>query len=147
VALGFIGSIRTRWDVRGVLMFVTVCKSTDIGAYYAGKLIGGPRLAPHVSPKKTWAGAIGGTALATAVALTWGLAGLLPWLSVPHAVLYGALTGTVAILGDLAESLLKREAGVKDSGALLPGAGGMLDMVDDVLFCAPFTYLFFCFTY
>jgi phosphatidate cytidylyltransferase len=140
--LGFVSGVRVRWGVGGVLVMLAVCKFTDVGAYYAGKLIGGPKLAPIVSPRKTWAGAggalVGGCAIALAArALGWS--GLSPAL----ALTYGTLMAAGAVVADLAESVLKREAVIKDSGRLLPGSGGVLDMADDVLFAAPFTYVFF----
>ncbi len=108
---------------------------TDIAAYGFGRWIGGPRLAPSVSPGKTWAGAIGGL-----VAAMWaggGIAILLdlatPWVLVAAS----AGTSVVAQLGDLAESKLKRHFGVKDSGRLIPGHGGVLDRVDGLLATAP----------
>ena len=142
VMLGFLGGLRVRWGVPGVVTVLAVCKLTDIGAYYAGTFIGGPRLAPRVSPRKTWAGAIGGTTAAVVMSLALSAIHLSP-LSLPIAALYGLMLGPVAVLGDLAESLMKRQAGVKDSGNLLHGYGGVLDIIDDVLFAVPFSYLFF----
>lgn len=146
IALGFVAAIRVRWGPAAVLMLLATCKMTDVGAYYAGKFIGGPKMAPAVSPNKTFAGAAGGIVAGTVVA---GVIAWLWWdmLTPVTGVVYGAMLAVVAILGDLAESLLKRQAGVKDSGNLLPGAGGMLDIVDDVLFAAPFSYVFFAIVY
>ena len=146
IAFAFLGAVRVWWEVQGLLTFIVVCKFTDIGAYYCGKLIGGPKLAPRVSPNKTWAGAVGGTVAAIAAALVFGASGWI-WLSIPQALAYGLLLAIVAMVGDLVESTLKREADIKDSGNLFPGAGGILDIVDDVVFAAPFTYLFFSFAY
>lgn len=142
VPLGFIGAVRVHWDVNGVLVLLAVCKFTDIGAYYAGKFLGGPKLAPRVSPNKTWAGAMGGTIGAVTVAVVLSV---MDWtfLSEGEAVVYALIMAAGAIVGDLCESVLKRESGIKDSGHLLPGSGGVLDVVDDVLFAAPFTYLYF----
>ena len=108
---------------------------TDIVAYGAGRCIGGPRLAPSVSPGKTWAGAIGGLLAAMLVGCV--IAVLLD-LTVPW-ILVAASAGIsiVAQLGDLAESKLKRHFGVKDSGRLIPGHGGVLDRVDGVVAAAP----------
>jgi len=109
--------------------------SCDTGAYFAGRRIGGPKLAPRISPKKTWSGLLGGMALAALasvlLALAMGLAGvvLLAFL--------GALLAMISQGGDLAESAVKRHFDVKDSGALIPGHGGILDRVDGVLFAAP----------
>jgi phosphatidate cytidylyltransferase len=108
---------------------MVVTWATDIFAYFGGRAIGGPKLAPKVSPNKTWAGLIGGMVgagvLGAATALALGLAA--PFLYA------GALMGLVAQLGDLYESGVKRRAGVKDSGSLLPGHGGVLDRLDGLL--------------
>lgn len=142
VPLGFIGAVRVNWQVNGVLVLLAVCKCTDIGAYYAGKSIGGPKLAPRVSPNKTWAGVVGGVIAATSIAVVLSVMDW-TWLSEGEAVVYGMMMAAVAVVGDLAESVLKRESGIKDSGHLLPGSGGVLDVIDDVLFAAPFTYIYF----
>jgi phosphatidate cytidylyltransferase len=103
--------------------------STDIGAYFAGRAIGGPRLAPSISPNKTIAGLVGGIASAAVLAGAWAvlvkLPGFLLWLAIPLAL--------AAQLGDLFESGLKRRAGVKDSGTWLPGHGGLLDRLDGLV--------------
>lgn len=117
-------------------VFVLVCVwATDIAAYFAGRAIGGPKLAPAISPNKTWAGAIGGVVGAMAVA-----GGLASWYLASvggrRAAVFFALAGLLAalsILGDLFESWLKRRAGVKDSGTLLPGHGGVLDRLDGLV--------------
>jgi len=148
VAFGFIGALRARWGVPAVVMAVAVCKSTDVGAYYAGRFIKGPRLGLQLSPRKTWAGAVGGTAAAVLMALALSAAGwTMDWLSPVQAVVFALMLGPVAVLGDLSESLLKRQAGVKDSGCLVPGFGGMLDLVDDLLFALPFSYVWFAAVY
>jgi len=103
--------------------------STDIGAYFAGRAIGGPKLAPSISPNKTIAGLVGGVASAAVVAGAWAtfisLPSILLWLAAPF--------GVAAQLGDLFESGLKRRAGVKDSGTWLPGHGGLLDRLDGLV--------------
>ena len=103
--------------------------STDIGAYFAGRAIGGPKLAPSISPNKTMAGLVGGVASAALIAGAWvyyvGLPAKLLWLAV--------LFGFAAQMGDLFESGLKRRAGVKDSGTWLPGHGGLLDRLDGLV--------------
>jgi phosphatidate cytidylyltransferase len=110
------------------LMFVLlIVWVTDIGGYFAGRGIGGPKLWPRVSPKKTWAGAIGGFAASLAVAAAFaafdlGRAGPLLWL--------GAILSVVSQLGDLFESAVKRRFGVKDSSHIIPGHGGLLDRLD-----------------
>jgi phosphatidate cytidylyltransferase len=110
------------------LMFVLfVVWVTDIGGYFAGRGIGGPKLWPRVSPKKTWAGAIGGLALSLVVAAAFALLGfgrMLPLL------LLGTVLSVVSQLGDLFESAIKRQFGVKDSSQIIPGHGGLLDRLD-----------------
>ena len=114
----------------------------DTAAMAGGKVIGGRKLAPTLSPRKTWAGAVSG--LVTTVAVGWLysaviLAPLGRGLPLAGALLAGALIGVSAQAGDLAESLFKREVGLKDSSALIPGHGGMLDRVDSLLFVLPVT--------
>lgn len=127
-----------------VLVLATAWLS-DTGGYFAGKFLGRRKLYPAVSPNKTWAGAIGGVAVAMAgIAAMRGvrpaLAGAgVTWADVLVLAGFGSALGQ---LGDLIESLLKRSRGVKDSGAILPGHGGLLDRVDAVLFIAPFFYLY-----
>ncbi len=109
--------------------------ATDIGAFFAGRAIGGPKLAPAISPNKTWAGAVGGVGAAAAtgalfgIAVTHGSGTATPMFLAGLAGL-SVVFAVVAILGDLFESALKRRAGVKDSGNLLPGHGGVLDRLD-----------------
>ncbi|MBV9571141.1 MAG: phosphatidate cytidylyltransferase [Alphaproteobacteria bacterium] len=124
-------TVHALWVV--VLFFLAVW-STDTGALFIGKLIGGPKLAPRLSPKKTWAGAIGG--LAAAGLVCGGLTFLLHG-AVVIAVLFGAILSVVGQAGDLFESLIKRRTGCKDSGGLIPGHGGVLDRIDSMLFAAP----------
>lgn len=111
--------------------------ATDIGAYFAGRSIGGPKLAPRVSPSKTWAG-LGGGVLAALVLgfLLHRLAGLPLQLAAASGLL-----AVAAQLGDLLESWMKRRAGVKDSGTLLPGHGGVMDRLDGVVAAAPLAAL------
>lgn len=113
---------------RAVLFVILVVWASDIGAYAVGRLIGGPLLAPGISPGKTWAGAIGGLSAAAAV----GFAGLHP-----ASALVAAGLGIAAQAGDLMESAMKRGFGVKDSGWLIPGHGGLLDRFDGLLTAAP----------
>jgi phosphatidate cytidylyltransferase len=128
--------IRERAEYEGIgsgfdlLIWVfLVVWSTDIGAYFAGRAIGGPKLAPSISPNKTVAGLLGGVAAATVIAGLWvyaaRLPGMLLWIA--------ALFAVAAQLGDLFESGLKRRAGVKDSGTWLPGHGGLLDRLDGLV--------------
>ena len=112
--------------------------TTDIGAYFAGRAIGGPKLAPSISPNKTWAGLAGGMVSAGLAGWAWTLYVMLPasliWLAPAFAV---AAQG-----GDLFESWLKRRAGAKDSGTMLPGHGGILDRLDGLVVVATLTALF-----
>jgi phosphatidate cytidylyltransferase len=108
--------------------------AADTGAFLAGTLIGGPRILPAVSPKKTWAGLIVGAALATVAggALAWAFR----WPGLISKTFGAGLLGVAALGGDLLESALKRRYGVKDSGALIPGHGGLLDRVDGLMLAA-----------
>ena len=115
--------------LRNALWALSLVWATDIGAYFAGRSIGGPKLAPRVSPNKTWAGLIGGIALATVLAMTMAQLYRLPG----RFVLATPLLAILAQLGDLFESHLKRRAGVKDSGSVIPGHGGFLDRLDGVV--------------
>lgn len=112
-----------------VLWSMIVTWSTDIFAYFAGRSIGGPKLAPKISPNKTWAGLIGGMAGAGLLGAALASALELNLLF----LLAGAPMGLLAQLGDLFESAMKRKAGVKDSGTILPGHGGVLDRLDGLL--------------
>lgn len=112
-------------------LVMAVVMATDTGAYYCGLHIGGPKIWPAVSPKKTWAGSLGGLAAALAVCLiagtAWSPAPLWTWL------LLGLCLSAASQMGDFVESSLKRRAGVKDSGTILPGHGGLLDRIDGFL--------------
>lgn len=125
-----------------LLLLVMVCVTlSDAGAYYAGSAFGTHPLAPVISPKKSWEGAVGGVLAAIAGALLahfW----FFRRLPLAHAIALGVLLSTAGILGDLAESMLKRAAGVKDSSALLPGHGGVLDRLDSLLVAAPVLYYY-----
>ncbi|RFP02029.1 phosphatidate cytidylyltransferase [Komagataeibacter xylinus] len=127
----------------GVVLFLVACVAlSDTGAYMAGRLFGGPKLAPRISPAKTWSGSIGG--LCSAVLGGMLIAGLLPGAlsgAVWRGAVFGALVAMAAQVGDLAESALKRARGVKDSGAILPGHGGLLDRFDGLLVAAPMAAL------
>ena len=107
--------------------------ATDVGAYFSGRAIGGPKLAPSMSPNKTWAGLIGGVILTVAISFYlhayWGL----PF----HFVILSAPLAVLAQMGDLFESWLKRKAGAKDSGTIFPGHGGVMDRLDGLIPVAP----------
>lgn len=115
-----------------ILWLMLTVWATDTGAYFAGRLIGGPKLAPRLSPKKTWAGLIGAAASAAAVGAL--LSGFVPQSpSSAELAVAGALLAVAAQAGDLAKSSVKRRFGVKDSSQLIPGHGGLFDRVDGLL--------------
>lgn len=127
------------WGVAAVVTMIAVTKAGDTGAFFTGKAVGRRKLVPRLSPGKTWEGALGGTATAIAVsyACCYGLIPAMatvtqapPWWG-PLA--FGIVCAVSGLLGDLAESLVKREAGVKDSGAWLPGLGGVWDVTDSLI--------------
>lgn len=127
-----------------LIHLVAVTKLTDAGAYLVGSAIGRDKLVPHISPGKTWQGfwgslafAVGGSYLAW-----WLLDGRVPLLGPVSAGVLGLVLALVAVLGDLAESIMKRSLAVKDSGHVMPGIGGFLDLIDSVIFTAPVYYLF-----
>ena len=122
-----------------VLLFFTILM-TDVGGYVFGSKFGKTPLAPVVSPKKTVEGAIGGSLLAIATSMLIGFLIHIDWY---QALIAGILITTFAQIGDLAESLIKRDAGVKDSGNSLPGHGGFLDRADSYLFSTPMAYFYF----
>lgn len=111
----------------------------DIGAYYVGSRLGRRPLARRVSPRKTVEGALGGIAAAVLIGVL-GSGSIWPRFSLGAAIWVGILLALIGILGDLSESVIKRAAGVKDSGALIPGHGGVLDRLDSLIFCAPALY-------
>jgi phosphatidate cytidylyltransferase len=138
LAPAWLAMVRLREDVpRGeqwVLFALCLIWAADIGAYFAGHSFGRTKLAPQVSPGKTWEGALGGLILSALVAL-WGS----HWFVVPVVQLLPLCLAVVAfsIVGDLTESLLKRFAGLKDSGTLFPGHGGVMDRIDSVTSAMP----------
>jgi phosphatidate cytidylyltransferase len=126
---------------RLLTMFFAFVMLTDTGAYYVGRSIGRHKLAPRISPGKTVEGAVGGFVAAVLAGFLCKLT-FFPEIPITHALALGAAIGLVGQVGDLAESMLKRAADVKDSGTLLPGHGGMLDRIDSILFCAPLLYYY-----
>ena len=128
-----------------LLFLLVVTKFADMGAYVVGTLIGKHKLIPHISPGKTWEGillgafpfAIGGGCLIYQI-----FGDRMPVLNWTHVLVLGALLAAVAIVGDLAESVLKRSLAKKDSGSVLPGIGGVLDLVDSLLFTAPVLFIY-----
>jgi phosphatidate cytidylyltransferase len=153
VALGFLGFLLVGWTLGhlgwlarsrhpyGAVIFVIFATEIcDVCAYVGGKLLRGPKLRTTISPNKTWCGGI--TALLVAMALPWLLAFSFPHFTAIDKLLAGLIIGVGGQLGDLAVSVIKRDLGVKDMGAALPGHGGLLDRVDSLLFVAPaFVYL------
>lgn len=136
------------WGVPALLSLVIVVKMGDTGAYTVGRLIGRHKLAPRLSPGKTVEGLLGGLAFACAGAWA-GLRWLAPAMAATSRaapdwgwLAFGLIVGIAGVLGDLAESLLKRDLGRKDSSAWMPGFGGVLDMLDSILLAAPAAYLF-----
>ena len=124
-----------------LLFFFIVIFASDIGAYFTGKTLGKHKLVPKISPGKTWEGLVGGItgAVAAAALCTWIFFPELPYkFSIP----LSAVMAIVGILGDLAESAIKRGAGAKDAASILPGHGGLLDRLDSLLFNAPILYYF-----
>lgn len=124
-----------------VLFLAVVTWAADTGAYYAGTLWGKHLLAPRISPKKTVEGLLGGIGLAVAAALL-AQAWFIPQLQPMDTVILGVVLTVAGLFGDLWESAIKRRVGVKDSGSILPGHGGMLDRIDSLLFTAPAFYYY-----
>jgi phosphatidate cytidylyltransferase len=126
------------------LYLIAVTKFSDMGAYLTGSAIGRHLMVPHISAKKTWEGFFGALvfALFCSLALFKLMPGHLSVLTWTHATILGLLLGFAAVIGDLAESIIKRSTGVKDSGNLLPGIGGALDLLDSLLFTAPLLFFY-----
>lgn len=141
---GFLLAIRREHSAWVLLWVLLVTKSCDIGAYLVGKSIGKHKLIPWLSPGKTWEGLFGGIAMATLVSAAglWALdrGAIMAWPGMVAAIVAGVLFAVVGQAGDLLESLLKRDAGHKDSGRSVPGFGGVLDLLDSPLLVAPVAY-------
>lgn len=137
---GFVMLLLAQDDGRvRVLLFILLAVANDVGGYVAGVLFGRHPLAPSVSPKKSWEGLAGSFVLATAVGVVGVVVGL--GASPLLGVALGVLTPLTATVGDLAESMIKRDLELKDMGSLLPGHGGILDRLDSMLLTAPFVYV------
>tara|TARA_R110002096_G_scaffold91625_10_gene207312 strand:- start:7045 stop:7962 length:918 start_codon:yes stop_codon:yes gene_type:complete len=133
---------------RGYLFFLlAVTKFTDAGAYAIGSLIGKHKMIPHISPGKTWEGFAGAFlgAFVAAFVVTGFFGDDMPLLTTLHTCVLAVIIGLAAILGDLAESIVKRSLITKDSGHVMPGIGGVLDLIDSILFTAPIMYCYLYF--
>jgi phosphatidate cytidylyltransferase len=132
-----------------ILMILLMVKFTDIGAYFGGRALGRHKLIPWLSPGKTWEGLLCGLATAAAIGAAFaqwhGTNGIPEYWTWWRGLVFGVVLGGIGQVGDLLESLMKRDAEVKDSGKLVPGFGGALDIIDSPLLAAPFAYLMFSF--
>ncbi len=132
--------------VKVAFYLLLAVKWGDAGAYFIGSKYGKHRLAPAISPKKSWEGLFGGILFSCVVGVIWWVLndGMLGPYSLPfyHTLILGVVLPIIGTLGDLVESLFKRAVNVKDSGAIAHGMGGMLDMIDSLLFTAPFMYIY-----
>ncbi|WP_020472092.1 phosphatidate cytidylyltransferase [Zavarzinella formosa] len=137
------------WATAALALAVFVPKGNDIGAYFTGKFLAGRVLGrklmtPKLSPKKTWQGFAGG--MLTSVAVVYGIDACLPvFANHLQRVAFALTVGLAGVLGDLAESLIKRDLQTKDASQSVPGFGGVLDVIDSLLFAAPVVWLWFCF--
>ena len=127
-----------------LLYFILITKFSDMGAYVVGSLIGRHKMIPRISPAKTWEGFGGAILVSTGASLAFVhfFGAKMVGMNYLHAVVLGVILSVTAVIGDLIESLFKREADMKDSGALFPGIGGILDLLDSLLFNAPIMYLY-----
>lgn len=127
-----------------ILHFIALTKMSDTGAYLVGSAIGKDKLVPHISPGKTWQGFWGAIAFAviSSYLFLWMFGPYVPLIGPISAGVLGLCIALVAVLGDLAESIMKRSLEVKDSGSIMPGIGGILDLVDSLILTAPMYYLF-----
>jgi phosphatidate cytidylyltransferase len=137
----FVPAVRIDFGPWQLLMLIFVVKCSDIGAYTFGLLFGKHKFSPVISPKKTWEGMAGAVVAAVIVAVVFAVScDIMAWWL---GVLFGAGFAFIGQMGDLAESMIKRDAEKKDASNNVPGFGGILDVVDSVLVTAPFGYLFF----
>jgi phosphatidate cytidylyltransferase len=131
-----------------LIYLLAVTKFSDVGAYVIGSVIGRHKMIPRISPGKTWEGFAGAllTSLGISVALTHAMSSHLQVISFTSSIVLGLLLPLVSVVGDLAESVIKRDASIKDSGRTIPGIGGALDLIDSILFTAPVLYFYLQFT-
>jgi len=140
----FVLAVRIDFGLWPLLMFIFVVKSADIGAYAVGSLLGRHRFSPKISPAKTLEGVAGAIATAMIVAILFAAGcDIMDWW---RAAIFGFCFAFVGQFGDLVASMIKRDAGQKDSAKNVPGFGGILDIIDSPLLAAPFAYFFFMFT-
>ena len=124
-----------------IFLVLVATWAADTGAYFAGRFFGKAKLLERISPKKTWVGVWGGVALAVLCAI--GMAAMAsPDIPLAHAGAIGALISIIGVVGDLIESMFKRASGIKDSGGIMPGHGGLLDRVDSLLFTVPAAWIY-----
>jgi phosphatidate cytidylyltransferase len=139
--LAILTKLRAMDQGLALVLMVLVCTwAADTGAYFAGRFLGKAKLLPRISPKKTWAGVWGGVALSIACAIGMAAGGY-PEMPLGLAAGIGALVSVVGVVGDLIESMFKRSSGIKDSGGIMPGHGGLLDRVDSLLFTIPVAWI------
>jgi phosphatidate cytidylyltransferase len=146
--LRWLGGSNSLVGTMALAMAIFVPKVCDIGAYFTGRFLGRHKMAPVLSPKKTWEGAAGGLAAATAITIVLDrITDVSPLRGeLALEIGFGLSIGIVSMLGDLAESLIKRDCGHKDASQAVPGFGGILDVVDSVIFPAPLAYLWLSLT-
>jgi phosphatidate cytidylyltransferase len=138
--MSFVLAIRVQFGALSLLMFVFTVKIADIGAYATGRLIGKHKFAPLISPGKTWEGIGGAVVFSGVFASIFAAASGI--MSVVAAAIFGGIFAFIGQLGDLCESMLKRDATSKDSASTVPGFGGILDVIDSPLIAAPLAYIF-----
>ena len=149
MSLIYIGYTNMEYSFEMVLWLMFVVWATDIGGYVFGKSLGGPKLLPKISPKKTWSGLLGGMLFACIVSYFFVLVMNQHFeghLSMPFFVISSAVLAVISQMGDLFESRIKRYLDIKDSSNLIPGHGGIFDRVDGLLFAAPVVALFLLFS-
>jgi phosphatidate cytidylyltransferase len=131
-----------------LIYLLAVTKFSDVGAYVVGSLIGHHKMIPRISPGKTWEGFAGAilTSLAVSMAMIYVMGEKVQALSFNSGIILGLLLPLISVVGDLAESVVKRDASIKDSGRTIPGIGGALDLIDSILFTAPVLYFYLQFT-
>lgn len=146
LTLAFMMAIRREYAVWVMVLVVLTIKACDSGAYFTGKAVGRHKLIPWLSPGKTWEGLAGGLVCAAACGFLFKSLGgkwgpdIIRHVPTWHWIVFGLLLGGFGQLGDLSASVFKRDAGIKDSGTILPGFGGMIDMLDSLLLTGPIAY-------